>query len=299
VTVTANDGQGGTVVQEFLFHVQDKANQNDGERYRESETGLRSGQIDVSPTNQNSDDLDREKPVVTNTAEAQGNLRSTQSLDGVSGIILDTIHGINSLKNIVGSGENSSPVSEQVAAIERLLQNDGSSGHGDDVLGDKWNVEGLTGFSFKFDLSSVDGNESPQGSSELLIETYVRKRILYIDVNNTLDPQAEGKVLKYSVVLANGDPTPSWIRIARDGFIIIERPADVRNLDLTISAELDNGRIISRSVTVDASTGEVQSLYASKNGDGATTFSHQVRSIIRDDTESLEKLQRALDDKIG
>ena len=294
VTVVADDGQGGTTQQSFKYNIStdfgsQKPDVNDD---LVQDTARRGTEFDGSDNL-----LENEDPIVTAATEEISGLRTIKSLSGVNGIVLDAIRRISSLREAISPGGSINPVTEQVLAIERLLADSASSTY-ETSLGEDWDVEGLTGYSLKFNVSGEAENaEGQNDGSKLIIETYVRKRILYIDVNNSLDPETDGRVTKYSVNMANGTPLPDWIRVAKDGFIIVERPADVRNLELTIAAELDSGNVISRSVAIDSSTGEIQPLKVNAEEKSSAPFSDQLRTIIRDESSSSDNLRSSLNNR--
>ena len=166
---------------------------------------------------------------------------------------------------------------------------------------DDWNVEGLTGFSLRFGGDNGIGDSDGGQDSligQLIIETYVRERILFIDVNNTFDPTRDGTVVRYHVEQADGTPAPDWIRIVRDGFIVAERPVNLFDLRLKISAEMSDGTRISRSVQIDGPTGEIQPLADGEesrllNGPSAEnrTFGDQLRALVEPPAEAYASNQ--------
>ena len=92
-------------------------------------------------------------------------------------------------------------------------------------------------------------------------------------------------VKRYHVDMADGSERPDWIRMVRDGFIIVERPANLWDLSLTIGAELEDGSVISRGVLIDGPTGEVQPLEQNGTGEGGSGddgkfFEGRLRSLV-------------------
>ena len=73
-------------------------------------------------------------------------------------------------------------------------------------------MESLTGFSLKFthDVQQEDDQGTYSDTGQLVIETYVRERILFIDVSNTFDPDVEGPVESYHVEMADDSPQSSY-----------------------------------------------------------------------------------------
>nr|WHW29446.1 hypothetical protein [uncultured bacterium] len=170
-------------------------------------------------------------------------LQSTENADPVDPAVLKAVQAIDDLRRLHIENLDRDPLS------------------GSSALFENWDVEGLTGFSQRFgydnELEDTDGNSV---TGQLIIETYVRERVLFIDVNNTFDPNIHGRVAGYRVEMIDGSPVPEWLRVVRDGFFVAERPADMPDLKLKISAVMANGQEISRGVHIDGPTGEIQPL---------------------------------------
>jgi hypothetical protein len=282
VEVVVIDNQGGRLVVTFEMSVSTPffdSSEYDYVEVREESRTLVEREEDVDP-------------FVVVAAEKFQNLNPIKQLNGVSGIILDTIQRITSLNNSVSHLDQLTPVTDQVAAIDAINLRGIGEGQfeGTSRQSDAWNVEGLAGFSLNFDLGDREESLSDgDRGGRLLIETFVRNRILYIDIDNTFDPDKEGKVARYKVERADGKPLPDWIRIARDGFVIVERPVDITTLELKISAVLENGDHISRSVSIDAPTGEIQPLKTAD--DGRKDFHSQIRESLDPNTLTERQLR--------
>jgi hypothetical protein len=229
--------------------------------------------------------VEREDPVVPFVVDAVNeinDLNGTDAVDGEHGIIVDTVDSIDEL-NATQNAEGEDPaVLKAVRAIDALREVHRENGTHSSTIYEDWNVEGLTGFSLKFGYSEGYGDGLTDDSSvgELIIETYVRQRILFIDVNNTFNPETHGTVLRYEVKMMDGSPVPDWVRIVRDGFIVAERPATEFALDLKISAIMSDGEVVSRGVRIDGPTGEINPLELKDTPDNqAAGFSDQLRKI--------------------
>ena len=197
----------------------------------------------------------------------------------------------------MSSSDSSSPVDpavlEAVHAIDALRQvhREGVTGSGS--VYDDWDIEGLTGFSLKFGYGEGlgDGLASDDSSGQLVIETYVRERILFIDISNTFDPATQGTVKAYKVEMADGSAVPDWIRIVRDGFVVAERPANLWDLELRISAEMSDGSVVSRGVSIDGPTGEIQPIILAEPS-SPPLFQDQLRSLADSDRVLVENAIR-------
>ena len=255
ITVVADDGQGGTVSTTITLLPPRVNNPNivtfddPLDTPEERETEFRQDPVD---------------PIIDDVVNDIAGLNGTEAVDGVSGIVHDAANAVLDLQSTENTEPADPAVLDAVSAIDDLrrvhLENlDRNPLSGSNALFENWDVEGLTGFSQRFGyddaLDDTDGNSV---TGQLIIETYVRERILFIDVNNTFDPNIHGRVTGYRVEMIDGSPVPSWMRIVRDGFVVAERPADLPDMTLKISAVMANGQLISRGVQIDGPTGEIQ-----------------------------------------
>ncbi|MEM7303532.1 MAG: Ig-like domain-containing protein, partial [Pseudomonadota bacterium] len=233
------------------------------------------------------------QPFLTDAAESLDDLDPVTKLDDANGIVLTTVEGIKSLNGLGNEKEKSTPVTDKVEEIDRLVGRERSVYGGISTAESTFEAEGLAGFSLKFDVGdSEDGAIGSDRSGKLNMETYVRERILYLDITNTLDPVTEGRVERYNVEPVDGKKLPDWIRIARDGFVIIQRPAHISLLDLRVTAILEDGTEISRSVRIDAPTGEIQPLANVETGPGR--FIDQLRQTIHAENRAGAELEWTL-----
>ncbi|EFL87815.1 Ig-like domain-containing protein, partial [Ahrensia sp. R2A130] len=245
--------------------------------------------------------IDQVDPILTNVIDGISDLSGTADLGGQQGIIRDAVNGIadtRATSNVVGED---AAVLDAVNAIAALSASR-TEAEGRDELNGSWDIEGLTGYSLRLgsggegDALRSDGVEDDRTSGDLIIDTYVRNRILFIDINNSFDPEVQGMVARYSVEMLDGSPVPSWLRIVRDGFVVAERPASLWDLELKISANFEDGSVVSRGVRIDGPTGEIEAVtlaaplvvsgYGSSAGLG---FNDQLRSIA--DAPGIEYCQ--------
>ena len=63
------------------------------------------------------------------------------------------------------------------------------------------------------------------------------------------------------------------------GFIVAERPANLWDLSLKISAVMDDGSLVSRGVVIDGPTGEIQPLDLEGQEDGKR-FEDKLRLMV-------------------
>ncbi len=225
-------------------------------------------------------------PIVVDAVNQISSLGSVGEISSNDGIVSDTVNQISSTNATVDVVSVDPAVLEAVQAIDALRQvhreNSGISPEEHLVSVNDWGVESLTGFSLKFAHDDRQEEDDVEYSDvgQLVVETYVRERILFIDVSNTFDPDVEGVVTGYQVEMADGSDLPDWIRIVRDGFIVAERPANLWDLNLKISAEMEDGSLVTRGVLIDGPTGEIQPLEVGGQEDGKR-FEDQLRSLVK------------------
>jgi hypothetical protein len=66
--------------------------------------------------------------------------------------------------------------------------------------------------------------------------------------------------------------------VVRDGFVVAERPANLWDLNLKISAELSDGTAITKGVLIDGPTGEIHPLDLDGKADGKR-FEDRIRRL--------------------
>ncbi|MEL7274409.1 MAG: Ig-like domain-containing protein, partial [Pseudomonadota bacterium] len=224
-------------------------------------------------------------PFIMDAIDAIDDLKGTFNLDRPSGIVDDTVDDIDNNKDISPLDPADPAVLKALRAIDNLRKSHLDIMDQRDPLSGSWNVEGLTGFSARFgggDSLTGDLN-SDDLTGQLLIETYVRERILFIDVNNTFDRERDGIVVRYHVEMLDGSQVPEWLRIVRDGFIVAERPASQLDLELRISAVFADGSHVSKAVRIDGPSGEIQPAADPRDGikpTGPQPFGEQLRALV-------------------
>ncbi len=239
------------------------------------------------PVNDNSpsDLLDETiSPIVVTAVNELESLGGTSRLDGDEGIVHDTIDDIVSIDATEAAAGVDPAVLKAVHAIDALKQVHLEDGRNALLARADWSVESLTGHSVKFGYQeeTADTVTELAATGQLVIETYVRDRVLFIDVTNTFDPEIQGTVKEYRVTMANDEPLPDWIRVVRDGFVVAERPANLWDLNLKISAAMEDGSLITRGVAIDGPTGEIQPLEyttAQADKDDGHMFEARVRQL--------------------
>ena len=213
-------------------------------------------------------------PILVDAVNEISELGSFGEFEDEDGIVRDAVVQISAINAVEGVQSIDPAILEAVNAIDALrqvnMENSSKSAEQKINSQNDWNVESMNGFSLKF---AHDDRLEEEGVAtlelgQIVIETYVRERILFIDVSNTFDPETDGTVTGYRVEMADGSELPDWIRVVRDGFIVAERPANLWDLDLKISAEMEDGSLVTRGVLIDGPTGEIQPLDIDGQEDG-------------------------------
>ena len=93
--------------------------------------------------------------------------------------------------------------------------------------------------------------------------------------------------------MADGRPVPEWISVDPQGLILVERPADIEEHNLRITALLDDGSSITRAVEIQAISGEIQPGEA-EDPERAALFSEQIGAASTIYDSGAEELGRAL-----
>ena len=162
--------------------------------------------------------------------------------------LLTAVNGLRWLGGTPEHGPNGSPVGETVGYIDRILD----LRFGQDRLFDpRWGdfmVKTLTGFSVR-QLST--------GSDQVMIESVVRDRVIYMEMRD-IGPDAAPRIVDYQLRSRDGAALPDWIRLDRRGLAIIERPVDAEEIHLIVRAIRADGRVIEIPVVIQGSTGEIQ-----------------------------------------
>ena len=118
-----------------------------------------------------------------------------------------------------------------------------------------------------------------EATAYLSVTTYKRGGSLFLDVTDSFDSEVDGEALGYRI-FSRGVEQPDWIREVRDGFYVLDiadrtsRGADGM-IDLTVIADMDDGRALEKAVRIDPVTGELVPL----GEDGApATFLGRVKA---------------------
>ncbi len=250
INITADDGQGGTAQVQFNILVI-----NDSLIEVESPFATFDDLIEFEPIDETQDDQinDPLTTVIDDIAELNG----TTSLDRSTGIILSTIEGIEPLQEATLSGSDAG-IPDQVDAMDRManstdwLRDSGHQGNGD------WSVAGTFGYMALTDGIILEGDvHRDERLQRLTIQAENRQGALYIELDNQLDPQRDGRTVTTTFFYDGSEQLPDWMKLVREGFISATPPQDISEISLQVAIILDTGNELNKHVVIDVTSGAV------------------------------------------
>jgi len=259
ITYIVSDGQGGFVESTATVIVtQANANVNDllgnpGIGYPDSER--------LNTTLDPITEFITTPLIIDDTANNFQSLNNTPDLNG-NRPLLTAVNGLRSLNGMGELDVDGSPIGDVVDQLDQIRDlRFGADRLFDPRFGD-FLVEGLTGFSVR-QLST--------GSDQVMIESVVRDRVIYMEVRD-IGAESDPRMVEYQLRTRDGSPLPSWIRMDARGLAIIERPVDADTIRLIVRAIRADGQVTEIPVIVQGATGEIQideKLKLSQNMNGA------------------------------
>ncbi|MEP1090049.1 MAG: tandem-95 repeat protein [Rhizobiaceae bacterium] len=249
VSITADDGQGGIAVVGFNILV--------GNATIVEETNPFASFDDLiafdEPVAEASTEFDPLMSVIDQIAELNGTL----GLDSRDGLLLSAIGEIDPLQEATLAGSDDG-MPEQIDAMDKMavstdwLRSSGREGNGD------WSVAGTFGYMALTDDSEYDGTPERDASLERFsIEAVSRQGVLFIELDNQLDPKRDGRVVTTSFTYEGSDELPEWMKLVREGFITATPPQDLSEVTLGVSIILESGKNLSKFVVIDVQSGAV------------------------------------------
>ena len=151
---------------------------------------------------------------------------------------------------------------------------------------DAWDVEGLTGFSLRFNVG-VDGSID----DTVVIESLVREQTMVLRVGTGALKVA---VADIRFTLADGAPLPAWLDRIGDGFLIGRPPTDLEQLTLRVTVVFADGTFESYDVRIETQSGEVGLLSRLQKTGAVPTFREQFASISTPSHDDIEALGAAM-----
>jgi large repetitive protein len=161
--------------------------------------------------------------------------------------LLTAVNGIAWLEGMDELGDR--PVGQLVDHLDRVRDlRFGSDRLFDQRFGDVI-AKSLTGFSAR---------QLDTGQEQVLIESVMRDRILYMNMYEVPGDGTEPGIIQYRLRTANGDALPEWVSLDPRGTAIIEVPAGLDALHLIVDAVRSDGTVVSIPVVIQGGTGEIQ-----------------------------------------
>ncbi len=185
--------------------------------------------------------------IIDQTANDFRSLNGTPFLFGHRPL-LTAVNGISWMGGTPELDSEGQPVTQTVEYLDRIR--DLRFGH-DRLFDPRWSdfvVQSLTGFSVR---------QLDTGNEQLMIESVVRDRVIYMEVRD-IGKDGEPRIVEYQLRNRDGSPLPDWIRMDQRGLAIIERPVDADEIHLIVRAIRADGKVIDIAVVVQGATGEIQ-----------------------------------------
>ena len=235
VTITADDGEGGTVTTTFTFDASpvpfvpsppDTSGPDGGDETFEG-PDLTGGGLTVAEGVGGDDGIGNntglsENEIITNLVESLGSLGGNTALD------------------------SDSPISE---AIRNMIKTDRAAGLGSAL----YPRDGLGEFAPKPYIGGQVEAVLERGEGQFSMRTVIWQDHTYVDLKTFGDTEVDN----WSVKMRNGDNVPEWISMPDANVILIEKIADVDQVDLIVEAELPDGSIETFPIAVNLDTGEI------------------------------------------
>ncbi|MEP4293304.1 MAG: Ig domain-containing protein, partial [Rhizobiaceae bacterium] len=248
VTITADDGQGGITLVSFSILVGDNSLVVEQPPLEDVDD-----LIEFEPIDTQEQEIDAISQVINEIA----GLNSTTGLGQSSGIILSTIEGIEPLREATLAGSDDG-IPDQVDAMDKManstdwLRTSGREGNGD------WSVAGKFGYmALTDDIHLAGTNNADERLQRLTIEAESRQGALFIELNNQLDPERDGRVVTTTFTYEGGQQLPDWMKLVREGFISASPPEDISEFHLEVSIVLETGKDLAKQVMIDTTSGAV------------------------------------------
>ncbi|MEE9313428.1 MAG: putative Ig domain-containing protein, partial [Rhizobiaceae bacterium] len=235
VTITVDDGEGGTVSTTFIF---------DANPVVVSFPDVPPVGLPLPPDGP--DDPPNGDPGLTVTGTVNGftPLGNSTAL-GPDLVVTNAVNGIRSL----GGGtalDSNQPITE---AIRNQIETDRETGIGFSIYGREGiALEG----PYLYLGGQIDtGLHSSRG--DITVRTMVYQTHMYVDLMTF----GNAPLKDWSVRMSNGQPVPSWINMPGSNLVLIERVADVGRVNLDIIAHLKTGEKVVFPVHLDMTSGEI------------------------------------------
>jgi large repetitive protein len=184
---------------------------------------------------------------IFDTVNGFRSLNGTPDLN-VNRPLLTAINGISWLRGTPAHDPDGHPIDDTSGYIDRIRDlRFGADRLFDPRFGD-FIAKSLTGFSVR---------ELNTGNDQIMIESVVRDRVIYMEVRD-IGADTDPRIVEYQLLMHGGGALPEWILMDKRGLAIIERPVDAEEIHLIVRAIRADGKVIEVPVVIQGSTGEIQ-----------------------------------------
>ena len=154
---------------------------------------------------------------------------------------------VDAVRRLDGTSiDAAAPVAGEVARLDDQAR---IRDAGDRAFDPRWSdfaPKPLTGFS-----------RAAGGDGEVMFDSVVRGGAIYLNVQDTAT-DGRAPISSFAVHPTGGGALPAWIRVDPRGLAIIERPADVDELHLTLDVTRRDGRTVRTPVVIQGASGEIE-----------------------------------------
>ena len=196
--------------------------------------------------------------IILDTLDAMDPL-GDQSLDlKANGIVLRTVNGIDKLDGLQQLGQLDAGRNHPVLRAIDLERAAALAARAFPSTRGFWDVQSLTGSSVRMHIATEPHVGNMESLGQIIVDTMMRDRVIFVEISNRLPLDSSVRVESITVLRADGRPLPTWIDVADNGLLLAQAPVGGGALDMRIHARLTDGTIITRAVTLQLATGEVQ-----------------------------------------
>ncbi|MEL6373758.1 MAG: Ig-like domain-containing protein, partial [Pseudomonadota bacterium] len=231
--------------------------------------------------------------IVVNTVNAVDQLVAGLTALESEGIIVNTVNRIDSLGEtapLEGAKGIVNRVIREQWELEEMAQRAAAAF---DSASEAWGARPLVGFSLRTFGTGFAGGNFGAGDGQIIVDTLIRNRMLYVEITNSLNHAIHGPVIAYRVTHANGGALPEWANHADFGMIMAHVPYDAQPLYLRISAKLQDGTVINHYVEIRTDSGQINPL--DPRSLQGRTFDDQARGERDRDGDRTRSLARDLE----
>ncbi|MFO1170036.1 MAG: Ig-like domain-containing protein [Hyphomicrobiaceae bacterium] len=230
------------------------------------------------------------RPILIDAVDGAQSLGGMASAFELNGIIVSAVNSVGRLNGMAAAdyiladgATHPLSVHQTVRLLSAAYAESGHRGP------DTWDVEGLTGFSLRFDVGA-DGSSG----GTVVIESLVREETLVLRVGTDASKLA---VADIRFTLADGAPLPAWLDRIGDGVLIGRPPTDLEQLTLRVTVVFADGSFESYDVRIETRSGEVGLLSRLHKTGAVPTFGQQFATLLTPSGDDVAALGTAFLEK--